>query len=263
MLKKFNLSVLALIVSVLPFYGYFIAYVYEMNYLAVYGVPSFEAQISIYAVILAVIYFVVICAVCIVVLSQGLKFLDRTSRSFFTFTLVFWLIITGIISIIVVILFQTSLPKIPLIAGIAIVSLIIMEYIMPILKYRTLKSYRKNVIRYRLGRKKNNLSYKNNRSYYSDTFKAIIALLFLAIFSAGMLGNFHGRTSNNFYVFEDNKENFALLRSYGNEKIAVKYVKGKILPGFIYIFNSSKLNLRIRRLYLPEPTIKDFVIFNY
>lgn len=250
-MKKINLPLLAAALPLLSFYGYLIAYTYEASYLAAYDIPSFLVQISLNTIFLATIYASVILAIGSVVIIKFLPILNSFEKKLLLYPLMLFFIYAGIIIPAFAILFPDNLSLLLIIIIILFILIIFIEFLIPIIKSRTLKNIREQILADRLARNKNkpNTSITIKNEYYKLAF-IIIAVLFITSALTSFIANLQAQLNSQYYVFNNKGTSYALIRTYGEEKLAIKYKDKKLISGELYIFRSNDLKLKKEQLIL-------------
>lgn len=257
-MKKIDVPRLVAGISLLPFYGYFVAYTYEASYLSAFGIPSFLAQVSINSAILAVIYFTIVFFISTVVPLQFKPYIKKFSKNLLLYPFLLCSLIVAIFAIIISILYPSQLSSMPLIIFFTFSILIFSDFIPPIFSSHSLAEYKNNIIAKRNTKNVNKKSFSDlTKNEYLNLFFSVLFALFFTYALTDSLGDMNARINSQYYVFIKEGETYALIRSYENGDISIKYKDDLLIPGDIYISKGVELTLSRKKLKLPESTKKN------
>lgn len=257
-MKKINVSTLTAAFSVVPFYGYFLAYTYETSYLAVFGIPFQFVQASFSTIFLAVAYFIIILSIIIGVSIFLLPLLNKYEKNFFLYPFIFYCLLAGILCVIVIFLYPENISFLWTVLWTTAILVVYIDFIFPILRARKFSDFKNTIIKAReIKRNEKQSNIIKSENQYFILFLLALFTLFLTYLVGSTFGNTNAKFTTKYYIFNKNSETFALIRSYGEQKIAVRYNENTIIPGDIYIFNSSELRLKTKTLELPDNKTPD------
>jgi hypothetical protein len=217
-------------------------------------VPNFLAQINIDSTILAIIYFTIIFIFTFTITSASMPLLKKHRKRLFLYPFTLFLMemlcFTAIIGYFYPDHFLSLMsPAALLVAGVIILS----DFIIPLLKFRSFKNLKDNIIGDRARTNKKailSISFPEN-SYFNLSIIASF-ILFLSYLFTSAIGHTNASLNSQYYVFQYHGQNYALIRNYEDEKIAVKYKADEIIPGDLYIFKTEALTVNKKNLKLPN-----------
>lgn len=250
--KKLNLPIITATIAILPFYGYFVAYVFESTYLGALGIPSEFVQINISSAFLVIVTLILLTTLISVISTFFLPLLKRHRKGFITYPLIFSGLIISLVLSFVYIFSPSFKSEFFPIASIIFGFYFLNEFIYPIIKFRTFKNYKRHVMEERLKKSKIKKSGFGSQNVYFQLVVAIFFVLLLTYTIISSLAGAYVQNYNSFLTFSKNGKNYAIIRNYGNEKIAIEYKGEKLIPGSVYIFNSDEMYLSAKKINLAR-----------
>lgn len=250
---KIDLPLIAASISILPFYGYFIAYTYESGYLSEFGIPAYLVQVDISTIMLAIIYITVIGTFSTLLMAKFIPLYKKFIENLFLYPFILYCTVVGLSLITIVILSPKNLSAMPLIMLLLLPVTLFIEFVLPVFEIRTFKSYQLNLINYRKKRAQSNSSSEilTSKNQYLNLIWISLLSLFLTYIFMKIVGQANAKNNSMYYVFKKQDETYALIRNYRNEKIAIKYKDDILIPGELYLFDTSELILSKKYLELP------------
>ncbi len=256
---KINISQ-AIIIALLPFYGYIAAYYYEVGYLASFNLPPMLIQIrpeSLLNFVQATFFPFLLTYALLVVLWPIYKIRHKYPL---LKALIQVLFMPLSITIVILYIDISSLKQYYQILIFFFLMNTVLYIGIPLLQFRKEKISLIEKIR------KSDEAEANSNSSWGHSFNkdilfssqralSIFLLAFLAfiVYIVGeMIGLRNGRMETQFLTFTRDNEKYALVKDYDNEKIAVKIKNSRFTSEYILLDNINELKLT-REIILHNP----------
>ena len=245
----------SIIVAILPFYGYIAAYSYEVGYFSALNLPPQLAQVRIESLVSFTGYLIFVVFIVVGFLSYIDPFYKDRSKHHIARDLI-RLSYIPVILIAVAIYFE--IPEfergIPFAIGLFAIGWIT-YFVFPLFKYRKMKkSYSEKLLLFakRSAERKNKSDSSEKSFFFSSDLFRVFSILALTVYGtlivANILGESAGQKSKEFMVFSYKDSEYAFIRSYGNEKIGIKIVDGKLTKEYLLLNNDNEINFVLRNV---------------
>lgn len=241
-----------ILIALLPAFGYLTAYNYEFGYLSSFNLPETLIQIKLeqlvsFTVLFSIFVFVVIGVMEFIYNFYHLGSNQPIARNIIKIT---WPFMVGAF-----IAWYFDIPDfnkyLPLFLGLIIFSIAIYF----VLSLFPTKENKKYTLRERLS-----LDKKSNHKTpsvldvvpFSREIDLILILITTLSFFSQAIGKKAGLSTNKYIVFRYHENEYAMIRDYGDKKVAVKVVQGKFTDEYILVQSSDNLMFGVKSLSHPS-----------
>lgn len=250
-LEKINIPALTAFLTLIPFFGYFIAFVFELTVFGLLGIPVEFVQINISLILLVSVILIFLSSLVIILSIFFAPILNKHKNSLIIYPLVTCLIIITITTIFLTLFGLDKSKNIISISFLLISTYLIYTYLFPFVKFRTFRNYRKHILEIRNKKVSDKKSFKAGNNYVILALILILSLLcmfgIVNVVAGAYITNF-----NNYLTFNKGSINYAIIRKYDDEFIAVEYKRDLLIPNKVYMFKSNSIFLVSKKLKLAS-----------